>query len=48
MLAAGLVAAAFPARLLVVSRQPDQTRALTTDLQDLALASRLRTQAGCR
>ncbi|WP_371792868.1 lactate dehydrogenase [Streptomyces sp. NBC_01471] len=46
MLAAGLVAAAFPARLLVVSRQPDQTRALTTDLQDLALASRSRTQAG--
>ncbi|WP_406067342.1 NAD(P)-binding domain-containing protein [Streptomyces sp. NBC_01020] len=44
-LAAGLVAAAFPERLLVVSRQPDQARALAADLQDLALTSRSRTQA---
>ncbi|MCI3223817.1 NAD(P)-binding domain-containing protein [Streptomyces sp. NP-1717] len=38
-LAAGLVAAALPGRLLVVSRQPDQVRALTADLQDLAHAA---------
>ncbi|WP_242570624.1 NAD(P)-binding domain-containing protein [Streptomyces sp. NP-1717] len=42
-LAAGLVAAALPGRLLVVSRQPDQVRALTADLQDLAHAARSRT-----
>ncbi|MET9557193.1 NAD(P)-binding domain-containing protein [Streptomyces sp. NPDC006645] len=42
-LAAGLVAAALPDRLLVVSRQPDQVRALTADLQDLAHAARSRT-----
>ncbi|MFF2940147.1 NAD(P)-binding domain-containing protein [Streptomyces niveus] len=39
-LAAGLVAAALPDRLLVVSRQPDQVRALTADLQDLAHSAR--------
>ncbi|MEU9746653.1 lactate/malate family dehydrogenase [Streptomyces niveus] len=42
-LAAGLVAAALPERLLVVSRQPDQVRALAADLQDLAHATRSRT-----
>ncbi|MCX4550631.1 MULTISPECIES: lactate/malate family dehydrogenase [unclassified Streptomyces] len=43
-LAASLVAAALPGRLLVVSRQPDQARGLTADLQDLALAAGSRTQ----
>ncbi|WP_405986902.1 lactate/malate family dehydrogenase [Streptomyces sp. NBC_00872] len=43
-LATSLVAAALPGRLLVVSRQPDQVRALAADLQDLAHASSSRTQ----
>ncbi|MFB8347887.1 lactate/malate family dehydrogenase [Streptomyces niveus] len=43
-LAAGLVAAALPDRLLVVSRQPDQASALAADLQDLAHAARSRTE----
>ncbi|MGA5700725.1 lactate/malate family dehydrogenase [Peterkaempfera bronchialis] len=43
-LAAGLVAAALPGRLLVASRQLDQARALAADLQDLAHAARSRTQ----
>lgn len=45
-LAASLVAAALPGRLLVVSRQPDQVHGLTADLQDLALAARSRTEVG--
>ncbi|MFE3253662.1 NAD(P)-binding domain-containing protein [Streptomyces sp. NPDC059209] len=43
-LAAGLVTSALPDRLLVVSRQPDQVRALAADLQDLAHAARSRTE----
>ncbi|MEW2128692.1 lactate dehydrogenase [Streptomyces sp. NPDC007259] len=42
-LAASLVATALPSRLLIVSRQPDQVRGLTADLQDLGLAARSRT-----
>lgn len=42
-LAASLVAAALPERLLVVSRQPDQVNGLAADLQDLALAAQSRT-----
>ncbi|MFJ8862091.1 NAD(P)-binding domain-containing protein [Streptomyces sp. NPDC102451] len=43
-LAAGLVTATLPERLLVVSRQADQARALSADLQDLAQTSRSHTQ----
>ncbi|MFF5563959.1 NAD(P)-binding domain-containing protein [Streptomyces sp. NPDC012623] len=42
-LATGLVAAALPGRLLVVSRQPARVHGLTADLQDLSLATRSRT-----
>lgn len=38
--AASLVAAALPGRLLVVSRRPDQVHGLTADLQDLAVSAR--------
>lgn len=43
-LAASLVAAGLPERLLIVSRQPGQVQGLTTDLQDLALTARSCTQ----
>ncbi|MFD5747706.1 NAD(P)-binding domain-containing protein [Streptomyces sp. NPDC127033] len=43
-LAVGLIAAALPGRLLVVSRHAEQVHALTADLQDLAHAARSRTQ----
>ncbi|MEV7866998.1 NAD-binding protein [Streptomyces sp. NPDC088124] len=44
-LAAALAATALPGRLLMVSRQPDQLRGLTADLQDLAHATGSRTKA---
>lgn len=40
--AAALVAAGVPGRLLVVSRRPDRVQGLTADLQDLSHTARLR------
>ncbi|MEV8007258.1 lactate/malate family dehydrogenase [Streptomyces parvus] len=44
VLAAGLVSVSLPARLVVVSRRMEQARALVSDLEDMALSVRSRTQ----